>query len=305
MSERSKKNKNDPWEAAEGTVSTTKNGRGGGARPSTADAVDKAGTGAQKAPNNSNSRGGGVAVSRKRKAGRMSSQSEVKLSSHGGHLLLFQDDSTGRKRINVSALRLVLGIIQDETAETIRTAAAELMDKNEKEDNRRVQVRARSHVHACISETRRQLAEVKVPERYVKIEDSLKNAVDLEKMNALRRHEIKSSNEIGTRLEHDLSSEKDRLSEIQARKDRILKQLSADEKRTDSVGREETNHPATPTTHRLIQNEFHDLSQERHSGNSALRAITSRTEAIQHMTPGRHPKESLMRWLVGSNNSAN
>ena len=124
MSERSKR-KDDPWGAAESTVSTSKNGRGG-ARPATA--LDKAGGDAQTAQN-SNSRGG-VAVSRKRKLGRMSS--EVKLSSHGGHLLLFQDDSTGRKRINVSALRLVLGIIQDETAETIRTAAAELMDRNEK-----------------------------------------------------------------------------------------------------------------------------------------------------------------------------
>ena len=146
---------------------------------------------------------------------------------------------------------------------------------------------------------------IKVPERYVKLEDSLKNAVDLEKMNALRRHEIKSSNEVAARLENDLSSEKDRLSDIQARKDRILKQLSADEKMTDSAGREERDHRTTTTTHRLIEDECHSLSQERDSSDSALRAITSRTEGIQQMTPGRHPKESFMRWLVGSNNSAN
>lgn len=56
----------------------------------------------------------------------------MELSSHGSHLLLFQDDRTGRKRVNASALRFVLGIVQDETGKTIRSAAAELVDGNEK-----------------------------------------------------------------------------------------------------------------------------------------------------------------------------
>ena len=34
-------------------------------------------------------------------------------ATHGGHELLFQDDKTGRKKVNVSALRWVLRIIQD------------------------------------------------------------------------------------------------------------------------------------------------------------------------------------------------
>ena len=74
----------------------------------------------------------GSIASRKRRAGRGSPSSEMELSSHVGHVLLFQDDLTGRKRINVSALRFVLGIVEDETAPTIRSAAVELMGRNEK-----------------------------------------------------------------------------------------------------------------------------------------------------------------------------
>ena len=54
------------------------------------------------------------------------------LATHGGKALLFQDDNTGRKRVNTSALRFVVDVIQDETGKTISSVASELMDASEK-----------------------------------------------------------------------------------------------------------------------------------------------------------------------------
>ena len=54
------------------------------------------------------------------------------LATHGGKALLFQNDNTGRKRVNTSALRFVVDVIQDETGKTISSVASELMDASEK-----------------------------------------------------------------------------------------------------------------------------------------------------------------------------
>ena len=54
------------------------------------------------------------------------------LATHGGEALLFQNDNTGRKRVNTSALRFVVDVIQDETGKTISSVASELMDASEK-----------------------------------------------------------------------------------------------------------------------------------------------------------------------------
>lgn len=54
------------------------------------------------------------------------------LATHGGKPLLFQDDNTGRKRVNTSALRFVVDAIQDETGKTISSVASELVNASEK-----------------------------------------------------------------------------------------------------------------------------------------------------------------------------
>lgn len=54
------------------------------------------------------------------------------LATHGGKALLFQNDNTGRKRVNTSALRFVVDVIQDETGKTISSVVSELMDASEK-----------------------------------------------------------------------------------------------------------------------------------------------------------------------------
>jgi hypothetical protein len=54
------------------------------------------------------------------------------VATHGGKPLLFQNDNTGRKRINTSALRFVVDVIQDETGKAIASVASELMEASEK-----------------------------------------------------------------------------------------------------------------------------------------------------------------------------
>jgi len=54
------------------------------------------------------------------------------LTTHGGKPLLFQNDNTGRKRVNTSALRFVVDVIQDETGKALSSVASELMQASEK-----------------------------------------------------------------------------------------------------------------------------------------------------------------------------
>ena len=141
---------------------------------------------------------------------------------------------------------------------------------------------------------------VKVPERYLKLKDSIRTAADLEKMNALRRHEIKSSNEVAIRLEHDLNTEKERLRAIQAKKDAILEQLAKEGETTHSCGTEGKNGSSgTSTTHRLLSAGDNHLSQKRDSSSSPTPAIVpSDTVDVNQTMLKRHPDESIMRWLV-------
>lgn len=66
-----------------------------------------------------------------------------------------------------------------------------------------------------------------MPLRYVTVEDSL-TAVDLEKKNALRRHDIETNEEVCANLLEDLAEEKRKMKAAQARKDELLKELMLD-----------------------------------------------------------------------------
>ena len=68
------------------------------------------------------------ATARKRKRGSPIHE----LTTHGGKPLLFQNDNTGRKRVNTSALRFVVDVIQDETGKALSSVASELMQASEK-----------------------------------------------------------------------------------------------------------------------------------------------------------------------------
>ena len=75
-----------------------------------------------------------IAMSSKSSTGRKRRRGSPvhELATHGGKALLFQNDNTGRKRANTSALRFVVDVIQDETGKTISSVASELMDASEK-----------------------------------------------------------------------------------------------------------------------------------------------------------------------------
>ena len=69
---------------------------------------------------------------------------------------------------------------------------------------------------------------VQVPLRYVNVEDSL-TAVDLEKKNELRKHDIETNEEVCATLLEDLAEEKRKMKAAQARKDELLRELMVDE----------------------------------------------------------------------------
>ena len=183
-------------------------------------------------------------------------------ATHGGHELLFQDDKTGRKKVNVSALRWVLRIIQDETAESLQSVSEELRSEGEtvstphafmhyfylcihfnlcpnifvnpqqcfQDESRRVRVRSRNHVESILKEVRKTMGDVYVPERYVKLKDSVMvnanhAAIHLDKTNALRKAEIEASDEMTKKLEEKLATLREELNAVQARKERLAEVL--------------------------------------------------------------------------------
>ena len=117
-----------------------------------------------------------------------------------------------------------------------------------------------------------------MPLRYVTVEDSL-TAVDLEKKNALRRHDIETNEEICANLLEDLAEEKQKMKAAQARKDELLKELlldrdtnpSGDDNEEDEEDdEEERNKKASAnsaagngTIHPLLLEGYEKLSEKR------------------------------------------
>lgn len=140
----------------------------------------------------------------------------------------------------------------------------------------------------------------KVPERYLKVKDSFLTAVDLEKMNALRRHEIETSEEVVAKLEDDLRKERDALGAMQTRKEELLKQLDGEKNRMHSVGSDGTDTPDTTngaTTHRLLQDACRHILQSGTKDTASGNDGTSRTSTVQQNLS--QPSKNYMQWLVG------
>lgn len=142
-----------------------------------------------------------------------------------------------------------------------------------------------------------------MPLRYVTVEDSL-TAVDLEKKNALRRHDIETSEEVCTHLLEDLQEEKRKMKAAQARKDELLKQLmmdggtepSGDKDETSEEGKRSTVSPAG-NIHPLLVKGYSKLMEKRRAEVETLgdgrKPSSSRAQKIKPLQPGK----SIMRNL--------
>lgn len=142
-----------------------------------------------------------------------------------------------------------------------------------------------------------------VPLRYVTVEDSL-TAVDLEKKNALRRHDIETNEEVCANLLEDLAEEKRKMKAAQARKDELLKELMSDgdtkQNGEASEGEEDGKLPSKPAAandaiHPLLVEGCKKLSDKRHH---EVETVThgdgsSRTQKIKPLPRGK----SIMRDL--------
>ena len=183
-----------------------------------------------------------------------------------------------------------------------------------------MQVRSRSHVSEIVSEVRRKMAEVKVrnyftvptnkcmlnsitivshiplslisqvPLRYVNVEDSL-TAVDLEKKNELRKHDIETNEEVCATLLEDLAEEKRKMKAAQARKDELLKELMVDEDKKPSCDSKDGS------IHPLLLEGYSVLSEKRREEVETTTSGDGRGNRPQKIKP--LPRgNSLMRDLI-------
>ena len=147
--------------------------------------------------------------------------------------------------------------------------------------------------------------------RYVTVEDSL-TAVDLEKKNALRRHDIETNEEVCANLLEDLAEEKRKMKAAQARKEELLKELMLDEDTStkasgeaneddDSDGEEDGKLPSKPaaangTIHPLLVEGYKKLSEKRREEVDTVTCgdgSSSRAQKIKPLPRGK----SIMRDL--------
>ena len=145
--------------------------------------------------------------------------------------------------------------------------------------------------------------------RYVTVEDSL-TAVDLEKKNALRRHDIDTNEEVCANLWEDLAEEKRKMKAAQARKDELLKELMLDgdtkpsgkaNDGDDSGGEEDGKLPSEPaaangTIHPLLVEGYKKLSEKRREEVETVTygdGSSSRAQKIKPLPRGK----SIMRDL--------
>ena len=147
--------------------------------------------------------------------------------------------------------------------------------------------------------------------RYVTVEDSL-TAVDLEKKNALRRHDIETNEEVCANLLEDLAEEKRKMKAAQARKDELLKELMLDgdtstkpsgeaNEGDDNGGEEDGKLPSKPaaangTIHPLLVEGYKKLSEKRREEVDTVTCgdgSSSRAQKIKPLPRGK----SIMRDL--------
>ena len=141
-----------------------------------------------------------------------------------------------------------------------------------------------------------------VPLRYVNVEDSL-TAVDLEKKNELRKHDIETNDEICATLLEDLAEEKRKMKAAQARKDELLRELMVDEDTKlsgDSKGGNEGEIAAESnavTIHPLLLEGYSALSEKRREEVETTTSGDGRGNRPQKIKP--LPRgNSLMRDLI-------
>ena len=141
-----------------------------------------------------------------------------------------------------------------------------------------------------------------VPLRYVNVEDSL-TAVDLEKKNELRKHDIETNDEICATLLEDLAEEKRKMKAAQARKDELLRELMVDEDTKlsgDSKGGNEGEIAAESNDvaiHPLLMEGYLALSEKRREEVETTTSGDGRGNRPQKIKP--LPRgNSLMRDLI-------
>ena len=132
-----------------------------------------------------------------------------------------------------------------------------------------------------------------VPLRYVNVEDSL-TAVDLEKKNELRKHDIETNDEICATLLEDLAEEKRKMKAAQARKDELLRELMVDEDTKPSGDSKDGNAVAI---HPLLLEGYSALSEKRREEVETTTSGDGRGNRPQKIKP--LPRgNSLMRDLI-------
>ena len=132
-----------------------------------------------------------------------------------------------------------------------------------------------------------------VPLRYVNVEDSL-TAVDLEKKNELRKHDIETNDEICATLLEDLAEEKRKMKAAQARKDELLRELMVDEDTKASGDSKDGNAVAI---HPLLLEGYSALSEKRREEVETTTSGDGRGNRPQKIKP--LPRgNSLMRDLI-------
>ena len=146
--------------------------------------------------------------------------------------------------------------------------------------------------------------------RYVTVEDSL-TAVDLEKKNALRRHDIETNEEVCANLLEDLAEEKRKMKAAQARKDELLKELMLGGDTTkpsgeanegdDNEGGEDEKLPSKPaatngTIHPLLLEGYKKLSEKRREEVETVTCgdgSSSRAQKIKPLPRGKSTMRDL------------
>uniref|UniRef100_A0A7S2UQM9 Uncharacterized protein n=1 Tax=Attheya septentrionalis TaxID=420275 RepID=A0A7S2UQM9_9STRA len=132
----------------------------------------------------------------------------------------FQDDGTGRKPVNPSALRFVMAVIPNEVKHITEQVSEELTQAGDLEESRKVKVRTEHHITTIMTSVRRRMTHTKVPEHYIKIEDSVTD--DLATMNERRKCEIKAHRVVAEKLRSQIDDIQQELEEAKEKNEELI-----------------------------------------------------------------------------------
>jgi len=202
------------------------------------------------------------------------------------HVNLFQDDQTGRQYIHPSALRYALKLINEEAHKTTESISLSLSENGEIDESRKVQLRSSDHVKKIISKIRSRLANVKIPARYVKIEDL--NLTDLQLTNAQRQHEIDDYRTLVKQLEKQHSVLESEYNEAKAKRDDLQNKLKS---LTKSDHNDITNTTAAPI-HPILLNGTVEADQNAFPKNNDLASAYNIAQTVASA-----PKDTMINFL--------